>query len=175
MLTSSMVNKVKVKGVKAELCSRQWHSRRHNRNDSTAMTLTCTWNDCWGGFSHRQAWRTAIWGLKTPPQSAVALSLLSASWGWSLTGLEVPAKIITKECEKAKTSVPIISSSFKLIWMEFGILLRLVEVMNLILILACVFNIQGREPYLCDFIKKNWTLTCILTCIDHFLSNIISW
>ena len=38
--------------------------------------------------------------------------------------------------------------------MEFGKLLRLVSVVNLILVLFRLFNIQGREPYSCDFIKK---------------------
>ena len=40
--------------------------------------------------------------------------------------------------------------------MEFGLEFRLVGVMNLIPILCCPFDndIQGRKPYLCDFIKK---------------------
>ena len=38
--------------------------------------------------------------------------------------------------------------------MEFGVLLRLVGVMNLILILSCPVSIQGREPYLHDCQKK---------------------
>ena len=38
--------------------------------------------------------------------------------------------------------------------MEFGIMLRLVGVMNLILIRSGPFSIQRREPYLSDFIKK---------------------
>ena len=38
--------------------------------------------------------------------------------------------------------------------MEFNILLRPVDVMNLILILSGPFNIQEREPYLCDFAKQ---------------------
>ena len=40
--------------------------------------------------------------------------------------------------------------------MEFGILLRFVELMNLKLILNSCFSIQGREPYLYDFIKINF-------------------
>ena len=36
--------------------------------------------------------------------------------------------------EKAKSSVPIITHSFQMIWVEFGLLLRLVILMNLILI-----------------------------------------
>ena len=40
--------------------------------------------------------------------------------------------------------------------MECGPLLKLVGVMNLMLIfiLSCPFNIEGREPYFCDFFKK---------------------
>ena len=37
-------------------------------------------------------------------------------------------------------SAPIIYQSFQLIWMEFGMLLTLVGVMNLVLILFCAFN-----------------------------------
>ena len=36
--------------------------------------------------------------------------------------------------------------------MEFGILLRIVAAMNLVCILSCLFNIQGREPFLHDFV-----------------------
>ena len=49
---------------------------------------------------------------------------------------------------KAKTSVPVISQSFRSILMEYGILFRLATVMNLRLILPCPFNVQGRKPYL---------------------------
>ena len=48
--------------------------------------------------------------------------------------------------------------SFQLIWMEFGVLLRLVGAINLIL--SCPFDIQGREPDLCDVcFNKNQTLS----------------
>ena len=60
----------------------------------------------------------------------------------------------SQECEKANTSAPAISPSFQSIGIEFGMLLILVGVMNLILILSCPFNIQGREPNLYDFVKK---------------------
>ena len=39
--------------------------------------------------------------------------------------------------------------------MEFGLLLRLADVMNLILISFHPFSIQGREPYFHGFIEKN--------------------
>ena len=59
----------------------------------------------------------------------------------------------SQKCEKANTSAAIISQTFQLIWMEFGVQLRLVGVMNLILVLSCPLSIQGRQPYLCDFVK----------------------
>ena len=43
------------------------------------------------------------------------------------------------------------------IWMKFGILLRHVGVVSLRLILSFPFNIQGREPYLYDFVKNKQT------------------
>ena len=39
------------------------------------------------------------------------------------------------------TSVPVISQSFGLIWMEFGLLLRLVDQMNLTNFLSCSVDI----------------------------------
>ena len=36
--------------------------------------------------------------------------------------------------------------------MEYGLLLGLVGVMNLILIFSRPFSIQGREPYVYDFV-----------------------
>ena len=75
--------------------------------------------------------------------------------------------------------------------MEFGLLLRLVGVMNLILILSCPFDIEGRELYLHDFVKKTTNkqkknpnnsnnnnkipivLACIQTYTDRFLSNLV--
>ena len=56
--------------------------------------------------------------------------------------------------------------------MEFGILLRLVHVMNLILILCCPFNIQGRETYLYDLVKKKKNATLTLACIQTFYQSI---
>ena len=46
----------------------------------------------------------------------------------------------SQECEKAKQFVPVISQNFWLVWIEFGILLRLVDVMNLILISSHPFS-----------------------------------
>ena len=57
-----------------------------------------------------------------------------------------------QQYKKAESCASIILQSFQFIWMEFSILLRFVSVMNLILILSHPFNIQGREPYLCDFV-----------------------
>ena len=61
----------------------------------------------------------------------------------SLIDLDLDSR--SQECEKATTSVPIMSQSFQWILMEFGILLRFVSVMNQIFILFCLFNIQGRD------------------------------
>ena len=72
--------------------------------------------------------------------------------GTSPTDLALDSRI--QERKKAKTSVPTISQSLQVIWMEFGMLLRLVSLMILILILSHPFNIQGRKPYLCGFVKK---------------------
>ena len=40
--------------------------------------------------------------------------------------------------------------------------------MKIILILSHPFNIQGREPFLCDFIKKRITLACIQSGLISF-------
>ena len=77
---------------------------------------------------------------------------------------------LRSQCEKANIPAPIISEKFKLIWMEFGIMLRLVGVMNLMLFLSPTFSIQGREPYLCDLtFKKNeyWFL------VTHLLTDFV--
>ena len=51
-----------------------------------------------------------------------------------------------------KTLAPVIAQSFQLIWMKFGVLWRL-GVMNLIIVINILsIRIQGREPYLCDFV-----------------------
>ena len=64
-----------------------------------------------------------------------------------------------------------------MIWIEFGMLLRLVGVMSLILILSCPLNSQRIEPYLCDCLKKNPTimLAIIQAFTDLFLSNFVLW
>ena len=73
-----------------------------------------------------------------------------------LIGLDLRSR--SQECETANISALIISQSSWSIWIEFGILLRLVQVvvgvMNHVLIWFCLFNIQRKEPYLCDLIKK---------------------
>ena len=50
---------------------------------------------------------------------------------------------MSQECEEAKTSVLIISSSFQSIWMEFGNVLRLVVLMKLILVSSCPDRLVG--------------------------------
>ena len=63
---------------------------------------------------------------------------------------------------------------FQSFWMEFGVLLRHVDLMNLILIVSCLSSSQEKEPYLVDSVKKiyhsldlNWTFT------DKFLLNML--
>ena len=52
--------------------------------------------------------------------------------------------------EKARTARSVLLQSSQSIWIEFGVLLKLVGLMNLILILSCPINIQGREVDLDD-------------------------
>ena len=54
-----------------------------------------------------------------------------------------------------------IISQFQSNLKKLGILLRLVDVMNLILILSHPFNVQGTGPYFSDFVKKVLMLDCI--------------
>ena len=61
----------------------------------------------------------------------------------------------SRECEKAKACAPIISQSFQSIWMEFGILLRLVGVMidePHTRFISCVQYSRERTIYLYDFV-----------------------
>ena len=44
---------------------------------------------------------------------------------------------------ESKTSVPLISQSSQLVWMEFGVVLRLVHVMKLIHLVSHLINVQG--------------------------------
>ena len=57
--------------------------------------------------------------------------------------------------------------------MEFVSLLRPVGVKNLVLSLFRSFNIEGREPYLSDFVNKSLAFACIQTFTDQFLSSLI--
>ena len=79
------------------------------------------------------------------------------------------------ECWKAKTSAPVIAQSFLSIWMELSVLLKLVDVMNLIINLSYPLNVQEREPNLYDFVNKTLTLACIQIFTDQFLSNLAWW
>ena len=56
----------------------------------------------------------------------------------SLVDLDLDSR--PQECKKSKTSTPTISQSFQLIWVEFGTLLRIFSLMNLIPILSCSFT-----------------------------------
>ena len=59
-----------------------------------------------------------------------------------------------RSARKQKTSVAASSQSFQSIWVDFGIQLRLVDVMNLLHILCRPINIKETETYLRDLIKK---------------------
>ena len=62
---------------------------------------------------------------------------------------------------KQKTSTYISCQSFKLTWMAFRMLFTLFHLMKLILIISCPIYGQGREPNLCDFVRKASILACI--------------
>ena len=76
--------------------------------------------------------------------------LLNLHFDTSLINLDLESR--SQECRKAKTFAPIISQSFQSMWMEFGILLRLAGVMDLIHILVGLFTIQRREPYFSTYV-----------------------
>ena len=62
--------------------------------------------------------------------------------------------------------------------MEFGILLGLDGVMNLIVILPRPFSNQGREPCLYDFVQYFFfklALACVQTLTDRYPSNLVWW
>ena len=71
------------------------------------------------------------------------------------------------ECKKAKIRAAVISQSVSSIWIEFGMLLKLVGLMNAVPILSCLFSIQRREPYLCDFAEKKRTHTFTVGLCQH--------
>ena len=77
------------------------------------------------------------------------LLILLNSFDMSLCDLGVYSR--SELCQKAKGSGPVSLQSSRWIWMEIGLLLRLIGLMNLMLILSCLINIQGREPY---FVRK---------------------
>ena len=67
------------------------------------------------------------------------------------------------DARKENKAVPIISQSYEWIWLEFGMLLRLVCLINPMLIWSHLINIQRRESKLGDFVKNTLTLACIQT------------
>ena len=79
----------------------------------------------------------------------------------------------SQECKKEKSSVAVISKfSINLEGMWYAVDTCWCDVnLIVILILSHPFNIQGREPYSCDFIKKEFMLACIQTFTGRFLSN----
>ena len=49
-------------------------------------------------------------------------------------------------------------AKFPPIWIEFGILLGLIGVMNLIVSLCCPSDVQGRDSPSCDFVEENFNV-----------------
>ena len=82
----------------------------------------------------------------------------------------------SQECEKTKSSAPIISQSFQLVWMEFGLLLRLVGVMNLILIYFVHSVFKGENLTYLIVLEKNPN-TLALACIKdiYILISFLVW
>ena len=62
----------------------------------------------------------------------------------------------SQECKKAKASALIISA------------IETCSCDEPCTILFCLFSIQGREPYLYDFVKKNKQTNFMFTCIQTF-------
>ena len=79
----------------------------------------------------------------------------------------------SQECKKAKLhQLMNYLTKFQSFRIEFGIVMRLVGMMNLILILSHQLSIQGREAYLRDFVEKQTSmLVYIQTFTNRFLSN----
>ena len=102
---------------------------------------------CWHAF--RQFWINLI-------QTFYDVRDCNSNCDSSLTDLDHDSR--SQEWDKVKTSVPIISQSFQSIWMVFGLLLRLVCVLDLILISCHPFHIQEREPYWFDLRKNKLVL-----------------
>ena len=62
----------------------------------------------------------------------------------SQTDLDLDSR--SQECKQTNTSASIISQNFVSIWMEFGILLRLVSVMNFRLLYLTHLVLKGENP-----------------------------
>ena len=60
-----------------------------------------------------------------------------------------------KSVRKIKTSVPVISQRFQLIWIDFGIPLIPVSVMNLILVYLVYLIFKGENPTYVISLKTN--------------------
>ena len=116
-----------------------------NKGKNCCFTDSIKKLQCWHGF--RRLWISSV------------QTCYDKRYYWilhfdiSLTDLDSRSK----ESKKAKAA-PVISQTIQSNWMEFGILLRCVRVINLMLILSHSFNTQGKEPYLCDFFKENVNL-----------------
>ena len=67
----------------------------------------------------------------------------------SLSGFDLLSR--PQGCYKVQIYVPVISESFQLILVEFGVLLRLTGLTNVKFIFYQPIAIRGKEPYVCDF------------------------
>ena len=59
--------------------------------------------------------------------------------------------------------------------MEPGMLLRLYGLMNFILFWSHSISSQGREPYLGDFVEKNFNISLCSDTDGQILSNLVWW
>ena len=90
--------------------------------------------------------------VRSPLRPSGRLDYWTPHFDSSLIDFDLDSR--SQVCKKVKTFGPIVLQSFQSMWMGYGILLRLAGVLNLILILSCLLNIPGRQPCICDFVKK---------------------
>ena len=80
-----------------------------------------------------------------------------------------------RSATKATIFAPVISQSLESIWMELGLLIRLVGMMNLVFILSGPFSIQGENVTYMILLRKSLTLAFIQTFMDLFRLNLVWW
>ena len=111
---------------------------------SKKLTIkTCHFFSVWATYGFTQS---VVFGLnfvcqQMPPNPVFCMKL---------SNLDFDSR--PQEYETAKTLEPYISQCSQSVWIEFGLVLRLVSQMNLIFLVFGLINIQGREPYIHKFI-----------------------